>query len=83
MEFKEWLRINEDERRTNRIGLYPEPSDQLGQYPPLYVTPHAADFLTYAYIAYPKGWPWVKPGIMKPRPATYRDDPTWRPAKEY
>jgi len=53
--FKEWL-IKETFRTGAKIGLYAPIEDALGQYPPLYGTPKAADLMTYIYLAYgPKG----------------------------
>lgn len=53
MEFKDWLRLVEDEQRTTcKLGLYPDAMDATGQYPALYNAPHAADFITYYYIQY-------------------------------
>ena len=46
MNFKMWLNENE-QRSTAKLGLYPDAMDALGQYPPLYNTPVAADFITY------------------------------------
>lgn len=52
MNFKEWW-INENSIRTGaKLGLYPPLEDALGQYPPLYGMPYAADLATYIYIAF-------------------------------
>lgn len=52
LNFKEWL-LNENSSRTGaKLGLYPPISDALGQYPPLYGTPKAADLITYIDIMY-------------------------------
>lgn len=49
--FKKWL--NENASRTGaKLGLYPSISDALGQYPPLYGIPKAADLITYIDIMY-------------------------------
>lgn len=66
MRFKEWLQLNENDQRTGcKVGLYPAIYDSLGQYPPLYNTPTAADFITYFWINYgKKGLP-GKNGIIK------------------
>jgi hypothetical protein len=65
MNFKDWW-INENSMRTGaKLGLYPPLEDALGQYPPLYGTPAAADLVTYIYIAYgDKGVP-GKNGIIQ------------------
>jgi hypothetical protein len=50
MKFKQWL---ENSQRTgSKLGLYPSIEDALGQYPPLYGTPKAADLITYIDIMY-------------------------------
>jgi hypothetical protein len=54
-------------RTGARLGLYPSIYDSFGQYPPLYVTPHAADFITYFDIEYgKKPLRFRKPGIVDP-----------------
>lgn len=63
MEFKTWLNENS---RGSKIGLYPPIADQLGQYPPLYMTPASADFIYYFGVEYPKGIKQWKPGIIDP-----------------
>lgn len=52
MKFKEWL--NEGYATGAKLGLYPPIADALGQYPPLYATPRAADLITYYYMQYGK-----------------------------
>ncbi len=75
MNFKEWLSLNEDDVRGSKIGLYPSISDNLGQYPPLYVTPISADFLTYYSNVYAKRpLEFKKPGIVDPKD-TFRNEP--------
>ena len=50
MRFKNWL-LKENATRTGaKLGLYPTVNDALGQYPPLYGIPTAADLITYIYI---------------------------------
>ena len=52
MRFKEWF-YNENSQRTGaKLGLYAPISDALGQYPPLYAMPSAADLITYIDIQY-------------------------------
>lgn len=64
MDFKEFL---EGSGTGAKLGLYPDLADALGQYPPLYVTPRASDFITYFDIEYGKNplkfW---APGIVNP-----------------
>ena len=70
MEFKEWLLLIENGDRTGaKIGLYPSIMDILGQYPPLWGTPRAADMITYYHINYPNGIPGEN-GILR-----YQDHP--------
>lgn len=68
MNFKQWF-LKEDDMRTGaKLGLYPDIVDSLGQYPPLYVTPHAADFVTYYDMEYgKKPLHFLKPGIADPQ----------------
>jgi len=54
MTFKEWLLT--ESKTQYQIGLYPDLYDIVGQYPPLYATPHAADFIYY-YTNYIKNNP--------------------------
>jgi len=64
MRFKEWL-LKENATRTGaKLGLYPPISDALGQYPPLYGIPVAADLITYIDIMY-KGKIPGKNGIIR------------------
>lgn len=49
--FKDWLML-EFQRGRAKLGLYPPMDSVLGQYPPLYVTPRSADFITYYDIEY-------------------------------
>ena len=54
MNFKQWF--NENFNRTGaKLGLYSPIDDAMGQYPPLYASPIAADFITYYNIQYPNG----------------------------
>lgn len=64
MKFKQWL--NENSQRTgSKLGLYPPLEDALGQYPPLYGIPSAADLITYIDMMYGvKGVP-GKNGIIR------------------
>ena len=65
MRFKNWL-IKENATRTGaKLGLYPTINDALGQYPPLYGIPTAADLITYIYIMYGDNWIPCKNGIIK------------------
>jgi hypothetical protein len=50
--FKQWLFSEEEQRTTAKLGLYPDIMDAMGQYPPLYSTTFAADFITYYDIQY-------------------------------
>jgi hypothetical protein len=40
----------------------------MGQHPPLYGMPHAADYITYLYIKYGKDGPPSENGIIKVKP---------------
>jgi|GEM_PF-3991613 len=74
MNFREWL-LKEDDMRGAKMGLYPSISDNIGQYPPLYMTPISADFITYYSFVYGKKP--IKsrsPGIIDPGD-TCRDEP--------
>ncbi len=51
MRFREWF-LQEGYRTGAKLGLYPPIDDALGQYPPLYATPRAADLITYYWIHY-------------------------------
>lgn len=51
MKFKQWLTEN-DTRTGAKIGLYAPICGVLGQYPPLYGIPSAADLVTYIDIQY-------------------------------
>ena len=67
MKFKEFVQFTENSNRTGaKLGLYPPIMDALGQYPPLYAMPSAADLITYIDIEF-KGWQNVpgKDGIIK------------------
>lgn len=65
MRFKEWL-FKENATRTGaKLGLYPPISDALGQYPPLYGIPVAADLITYIDIMYGKDGIPGKNGIIR------------------
>jgi hypothetical protein len=74
LKFREWL-LSEDDQRGAKLGLYPSIADNMGQYPPLYMTPISADFILYYDIVYGKkplkSW---KPGIIDPKD-TMRDEP--------
>ena len=64
MDFKQFI---ETSRTGAKLGLYPDLADALGQYPPLYVTPSASDFITYFDIEYgKKPLRFRKPGIVDP-----------------
>lgn len=66
MRFREWLLQLEDYSRTGaKLGLYPPISDALGQYPPLYATPHSADVITYIDIEFKGKGPPGKDGIIR------------------
>jgi hypothetical protein len=69
MNFKEWLTIVEDTKRSGaKLGLYPDIVNLMGQHPPLYGMPHAADYITYLYIKYGKDGPPSENGIIKVKP---------------
>lgn len=62
--FKIWL--NENSNRTGaKLGLYPSIEDALGQYPPLYAMPSAADLITYFDIMYGAQNPLGSNGIIR------------------
>ena len=64
MNFKKWF--NENALRTGaKLGLYPPIEDALGQYPPLYAIPSAADLITYISIEYGKKGVPGKNGLVK------------------
>jgi len=68
MTFKEFL--NENSQRTGaKLGLYPTIADALGQYPPLYAIPSAADLITYIDIEFGKKGIESKKGIVR-----YKDE---------
>jgi len=69
MQFKTWLLTEEDFRTGAKLGLYPAIVDSLGQYPPLYGIPRAADLITYIYLQYGKDGPPGKNGLVR-----YDDD---------
>lgn len=75
LNFKQWL-LNEDDIRTGaKMGLYPSLVDSLGAYPPLYITPHAADFITYFGLEYDKKpLKSLKPGLIDPKDTCRGDD---------
>lgn len=52
MKFKEFFYISESKRTGAKLGLYPPLMDALGQYPPLYAMPSAADLITYIDIEF-------------------------------
>jgi len=67
LNFRLWLTEN-DTRTGARLGLYTDIGDTLGNYPPLAVTPTAADFVTYYDIEYSqKPLKMVRPGIADPK----------------
>ena len=73
--FKEWLQLENAQRTGAKLGLYPSIEDALGQYPPLYAMPSAADLITYIWIEFgKKGIPgkdgiiWYKDMDRKPHP---------------
>lgn len=69
MDFKRWLLTEDDFRTGAKLGLYPALVDSLGQYPPLYGIPKAADLITYIGLMYgDRGVP-GKDGIIR-----YTDD---------
>ena len=81
MNFKEWLRLDEDTKRTGaKLGLYPDISDLMGQHPPLYGTPKAADYVTYLDIQYGTKGPPGKNGFITSRPGRAITDRYMPPA---
>ena len=74
MNFKKWLLTEDDMRTGARLGLYPSISDALGQYPPLYIVPHCADFLFYYSLEYAKKpLKFIKPGIADSKDMSRHD----------
>jgi len=65
MRFKDWLLSENGNRTGAKIGLYAPIDDALGQYPPLYGTPSAADLITYIDIHYGKKGVPGKNGIIR------------------
>lgn len=65
MDFKTWLLTEDDFRTGSKLGLYPALVDSLGQYPPLYGIPKAADLITYIGLMYGKGGVPGKDGIIR------------------
>ncbi len=53
-----------DFRTAAKLPLYPEIYGALGQYPPLYGTPKAADLITYISICYGPDGPPGKDGYI-------------------
>jgi hypothetical protein len=67
--FRAWLdtRFDENDFRSGaKIGLYPDIADALGQYPPLYGIPKAADLITYMSLVYGDKGPPTKDGYYLP-----------------
>lgn len=64
MRFRDFLQLEDYSRTGAKLGLYPTISDALGQYPPLYATPHSADVITYMDIEFGKKGPPGKKGII-------------------
>jgi hypothetical protein len=65
MKFKCWLLAENEFRTGAKLGLYPAIVDSLGQYPPLYGIPKAADLITYIGLMYGKDGIPGKNGIIK------------------
>lgn len=81
MDFKHWLQLNEDGQRTGaKLGLYPDIEDLMGQHPPLYGTPQAADYITYLYIKYGAKGPPSTNGIIHVKPGRAITDRYMPPA---
>jgi hypothetical protein len=75
MKFREFLTLTENDNRTgSKLGLYPDLYDVLGQYPPLYCTPGAADFITYYDMNFRAKS--RKPGIIDPKSLMHNEKPT-------
>jgi len=62
MDFKEWYL--ESTRTPFKVGLYPDLYDFVGQYPPLYGMPIAADYLYYFTTYFGPEGPYSKDGIV-------------------
>ena len=61
--------LTEDDKRTGaKLGLYPDITDLMGQHPPLYGIPHAADYITYLDIQYGAKGPPSTNGIIHVKP---------------
>ena len=59
--------ISENDFRTGaKLGLYPDIVDALGQHPPLYGIPKAADLITYLSLVYGDKGPYTKDGYYWP-----------------
>jgi hypothetical protein len=58
MQFKEWMNgqfvIEEKFGTRAKFGLYANVGNAVFQYPPLYASPRAADFITYFWIRFGK-----------------------------
>ena len=77
MNFKQWLLLQENSKSPYKLGLYPDLYDVVGQYPPLYNSPRAADYITYAVNYFGKtGAPPGKNGIHWNSPVHYGGPPT-------
>ncbi len=76
MEFKAWLELQEhSSRASTRLGLYPDLYDVVGQYPPLYAAPIAADYAYYFWVKYGNNPPKTVNGIVQYKPGTSKDMP--------
>jgi hypothetical protein len=76
MNFKEWLAIQEHSGRTaTKLGLYPDLYDVVGQYPPLYAAPIAADYVYYFWKHYGNNPPKTVNGIVQYKPGRGIDAP--------
>jgi hypothetical protein len=66
MKFKDFVDLTENGQRTGaKLGLYPNLMDAIGQYPPLYGIPSAADLITYIDIQFGPAGPPGKNGIIR------------------
>lgn len=67
-------------RQQCKLGLYPDISDAMGQHPPLYGMPAAADYITYLWIKYGEKGPPSKDGIVFVPPQRIINDRKLPPA---
>jgi hypothetical protein len=74
-----WTWLENDFRTGAKLGNYPDIVDALGQYPPLYGTPKAADLITYLYLVYGEKGPDVVGGLYLPHNVQVPSDDGFTP----